>query len=111
MGDMAEKEQTLTKYHLYETKAHHYLVGRSKDRSAWRLLKFSKNPDVPTQLEVFEDPVTYSERECASLLTQIGAGNAAHGGIKLKVTVGCCCHPRHRQLAGFRPKSTVSASY
>ena len=77
----------LSKFHLYSTKSHLFLVGRSKDRSEWRILKFCKNPDVPTELEVVEDPVTYTERECAALLTQIGAGNAGHGGIKLEVTV------------------------
>jgi hypothetical protein len=105
-------EQTLTKFHLYSTKSTLYLVGRSKDRSAWRILKFAKNPEVPTQLEVFEDPVTYSERECASLLTQIGAGNAAHGGITLEVTVRDPPMPRHRAPhAHLLQAQGLSASY
>ena len=78
----------LSKFYLYSTKVFLFLVGRSKDRKEWRILKFCKDPDVPTELEAVEDPVAYTERECASLLTQIGAGNAAHGGIKLEATVG-----------------------
>ena len=89
MEEACQKEACagLTKFHLYSTKSHLFLVGRSKDRREWRILKFCKTPDVPTELEAVEDPVAYTERECASLLTQIGAGNAAHGGIKLEATV------------------------
>ncbi|CAL5218518.1 g205 [Coccomyxa viridis] len=76
------------KFYLYSTAQRYYLVARSKDRSAWSILKFNRDPELPTCLDVVEDPVTYTERECASLLTQIGAGNKAHGGLTFEVT-GC----------------------
>ncbi len=82
MGDVA-----LRKFYLYSTIQRLYLVARSKDRQAWRLVKFNRDPVVPTELEAVEDPVTYTEKEMAMLLTQISAGNAGHGGIKFEVTV------------------------
>ncbi|KAK9915535.1 hypothetical protein WJX75_000406 [Coccomyxa subellipsoidea] len=88
MGEVA-----LRKFYLYSTIQRIYLVARSKDRQAWRLVKFNRDPVVPTELEAVEDPVTYSEKEMAMLLSQISAGNASHGGIKFEVTadavVGC----------------------
>jgi hypothetical protein len=86
-----EEDQSLTgfrKFFLYSTRARLYLVGRSKDRQQWRILKFNRDPLMSTEVDVVEDPVTYTERECAALLTQIGAGNLAHGGIKHELTVG-----------------------
>jgi hypothetical protein len=82
MGEVA-----LRKFYLYSTIQRIYLVARSKDRQAWRLVKFNRDPVVPTELEAVEDPVTYSEKEMAMLLSQISAGNASHGGIKFEVTV------------------------
>ncbi len=83
------------KFYLYSTAQRYYLVARSKDRSAWSILKFNRDPELPTCLDVVEDPVTYTERECASLLTQIGAGNKAHGGLTFEVTV-CSSLPNAR---------------
>ncbi|BDA44397.1 probable phosphoinositide phosphatase SAC1 at N-terminal half [Coccomyxa sp. Obi] len=88
MGEVA-----LRKFYLYSTIQRLYLVARSKDRQSWRLVKFNRDPVVPTELEAVEDPVTYSEKEMAMLLSQISAGNAGHGGIKFELTadavVGC----------------------
>lgn len=75
------------KFYLYSTAQRYYLVARSKDRTKWRLLKLNRDPEEATSLDVVEDPVTYTEKECASLLTQIGAGNKAHGGLTFEVTV------------------------
>jgi phosphatidylinositol 3,5-bisphosphate 5-phosphatase len=89
MPELPEPESQLghRKFYLYSTAQRYYLVARSKDRSAWSVLKFNRDPEEPTCLDVVEDPVTYSEKECASLLTQIGAGNKAHGGLTFEVTV------------------------
>ena len=88
------------KFYLYSTAQRYYLVARSKDRSAWSILKFNRDPELPTCLDVVEDPVTYTERECASLLTQIGAGNKAHGGLTFEVTV--CAKLPMPDIAGCR---------
>lgn len=86
MGEVA-----LRKFYLYSTIQRLYLVARSKDRQSWRLVKFNRNPVLPTELEVVEDPVTYSEKEMAMLLSQISAGNAGHGGITFEVAVRVWC--------------------
>lgn len=85
-----EDQSCLRKYYLFSTRSRLFLVGRSKDRQQWRILKFNRDPLVSTELDVVEDPVTYTEKECAALLTQIGAGNLAHGGIKLELTARFC---------------------
>ena len=85
LGEMGEV--ALRKFYLYSTVQRLYLVARSKDRQSWRLVKFSRDPVVPTELEAVEDPVTYSEKEMAMLLSQISAGNAGHGGIRFELTV------------------------
>lgn len=89
MPELPEQESQVghRKFYLYSTAQRYYLVARSKDRSAWSILKLNRDPELPTCLDVVEDPVTYTERECASLLTQIGAGNKAHGGLTFEVTV------------------------
>lgn len=81
----------MRKFYLYSTIQRLYLVARSKDRQSWRLVKFNRNPVLPTELEVVEDPVTYSEKEMAMLLSQISAGNAGHGGITFEVAVRVWC--------------------
>ena len=60
---------------------YYYLVGCNKAREEWRILKLSRLD--PWNLDVFEDSVTYSERECAELLGQLHSGNVRHGGLKL----------------------------
>lgn len=68
----------LRKFMLYETRSNYWLVGRTKDRAQWRLLKFSRLE--ATELAVTEDPVIYNESECSSLLARINNGNQLHGG-------------------------------
>ena len=90
MADFQESESQesgFRKFYLYSTAQRYYLVARSKDRKRWRLLKLNRDPEEATALDVVEDPVTYTEKGCASLLTQIGAGNKAHGGLTFEVTV------------------------
>jgi hypothetical protein len=101
---MEDQHACLRKYHLFSTKSRLFLVGRSKDRQQWRILKFNRDPAVPTELDVVEDPVTYTEQECAALLAQIGAGNLAHGGIKYEVTVRLCALLGLRQQFRAAPR-------
>ena len=76
----------LRKFTLYETRSRHYLVGRTKDRRQWRVLKFSRLEAA--QLEVTEDPATYTEAEIAKLLAGINDGNLTHGGTQQILEAG-----------------------
>lgn len=58
-----------------------YMIGRDKSRTCWRVLKIDRTE--PTELNIVEDPTTYSEFECFDLLTRIHEGNKAVGGLKL----------------------------
>lgn len=75
------------KFVLYSTKCRFYLLGRTKDRQQWRVLKFARDATDPRELEVSEDPVVYSEREVAALLSSVHDGNLQHGGLKIEVQV------------------------
>ncbi len=75
------------KFVLYSTKCRLYLLGRTKDRQQWRVLKFARDATDPRELEVSEDPVVYSEREVAALLSSVHDGNLQHGGLKFEVQV------------------------
>jgi len=72
----------LEDFRLYTTKSRLYLVASNGSRSGWRFLKFSRGSD----LEVTEDPVTYSVTECNTLLQEIHDGNRNVGGLKLVCT-------------------------
>ena len=75
------------KFVLYSTKCRFYLLGRTKDRQQWQVLKFARDATDPRELEVSEDPVVYSEREVAALLSSVHDGNLQHGGLKFEVQV------------------------
>ena len=55
------------------------MIGRDKSRTGWRVLKIDRLE--PSELNIFEDPTTYSERECYELLRRLHEGNK--GGLKL----------------------------
>ncbi|KAK1436932.1 hypothetical protein QVD17_02716 [Tagetes erecta] len=74
----------LHKSRLYETHSNFYLVGRSKNRSVWRVLKIDRSE--ASELNVVEDSTLYTESECSELLHRIHVGNESTGGIKF-VTV------------------------
>ncbi|KAL9242216.1 hypothetical protein vseg_016237 [Gypsophila vaccaria] len=74
----------LQKFRLYETRLNFYMVGRDKSRRYWRVLTISRSQ--PSELDLREDPTTYSESECNDLLRRINEGNKSIGGLKL-VTV------------------------
>lgn len=71
----------LQKFRLYETRSNFYMIGRSKDRSTWRVLKIDRSE--PTELNITEDPTTYTEIECCELLKRIHDGNNPTGGLDL----------------------------
>lgn len=71
------------------------MIGRSKDRSTWRVLKIDRSE--PTELNITEDPTTYTEIECCELLKRIHDGNNPTGGLRFVTTcygiVGICSFP------------------
>ncbi|KAI3803310.1 hypothetical protein L1987_31460 [Smallanthus sonchifolius] len=74
----------LQKFRLYETRSNFYMIGRSKNRSAWRVLKIDRSE--PTELNITEDPTTYTESECCDLLKRIHDGNKSTGGLRFVCT-------------------------
>ncbi|KAB2613126.1 phosphoinositide phosphatase SAC2-like [Pyrus ussuriensis x Pyrus communis] len=71
----------LQKFKLYETRSNFYLIGRDKCRTFWRVLKINRLD--PSELNILEDPATYSDNECYDLLKRIDEGNKSMGGLKL----------------------------
>ncbi|MFS7981108.1 putative SAC domain, polyphosphoinositide phosphatase Fig4 [Helianthus anomalus] len=78
------KNAYLQKFRLYETRSNFYMIGRSKNRSAWRVLKIDRSE--PTELNITEDPTTYTETECCELLKRIHDGNKSTGGLRFVCT-------------------------
>ncbi|XP_071741977.1 phosphoinositide phosphatase SAC2-like [Rutidosis leptorrhynchoides] len=70
----------LQKFRLYETRSNFYMIGRSKNRSAWRVLKIDRSE--PSELNITEDPTIYTEIECSELLKRINDGNKSTGGLR-----------------------------
>lgn len=66
---------------LVNVKQNYYMIGRDKNRTFWRVLKIDRTE--PCELNIVEDPTTYSEQECYELLRRIHEGNKAVGGLKL----------------------------
>ncbi|GAB2218201.1 hypothetical protein Droror1_Dr00001420 [Drosera rotundifolia] len=71
----------MQKFRLYETLSKFYLVGRDKSRTYWRVLTIDRSD--PFELNLHEDPSTYTQTECSSLLDRIHEGNKASGGLNL----------------------------
>lgn len=61
-----------------------YMIGRDKSRTYWRVLKIDRLD--PSELNVREDPTTYTESECSDLLRRIHEGNKSTGGLKFVTT-------------------------
>ncbi|KAJ6792824.1 phosphoinositide phosphatase SAC2-like [Iris pallida] len=70
----------LQKFKLYETTSKFYMVGRNKSRTLWRILKIDRLE--PSELDIHEDPTTYSASECHDVLTRVNEGNESTGGLK-----------------------------
>ncbi|XP_019463549.1 PREDICTED: phosphoinositide phosphatase SAC3-like isoform X1 [Lupinus angustifolius] len=74
----------LQKFRLYETRSNFYMIGRDKSRTYWRVLKIDRLD--PSELNLREDPTTYTEIECSELLKRIHEGNKSTGGLKFVTT-------------------------
>ncbi|KAJ0794444.1 putative SAC domain, polyphosphoinositide phosphatase Fig4 [Helianthus annuus] len=70
----------LHKSRLYETRSNFYMIGRSKNRSVWRVLKIDRTE--ASELRIGEDSTLYTESECSELLQRIHVGNESTGGLK-----------------------------
>lgn len=67
-------------FKLYETRSKFYLIGSDKSTSVWRVLKIDRSE--PNELNLWEDPVMYTEIDCRDLLMRIHEGNRSTGGLK-----------------------------
>uniref|UniRef100_A0A7N0VMF0 SAC domain-containing protein n=1 Tax=Kalanchoe fedtschenkoi TaxID=63787 RepID=A0A7N0VMF0_KALFE len=70
---------SLEKFKLYETRARFYLIGSDRNKRFYRVLKIDRSE--PSDLNISEDPVVYSQQEIKSLLQRISEGNRATGGL------------------------------
>ncbi|URE48886.1 SAC domain containing protein [Musa troglodytarum] len=55
-------------------------AGSNKSRSQWRVLKIDRLE--PSELNIREDPTTYSASECYDLLKRVHEGNISTGGLR-----------------------------
>ncbi|GAB2271914.1 Phosphoinositide phosphatase sac1 [Dionaea muscipula] len=69
----------LEKFKLYETRARFYLIGSDRSKKFFRVLKIDRSE--PSDLNISEDPVVYSQQEVKNLLQRISEGNRATGGL------------------------------
>ncbi|XP_074585854.1 phosphoinositide phosphatase SAC2-like isoform X2 [Curcuma longa] len=70
----------LQKFRLYETHMKFYLVGSNNNKTQWRVLIIDRLE--PSELNIHEDPTTYSTIECNDLLKRVHEGNTVTGGLK-----------------------------
>lgn len=55
------------------------MVGRDKSRTHWKILKIDRSES--SELNISEDPTTYTEAECSDILRRINEGNRVTGGL------------------------------
>ncbi|KAH0470107.1 hypothetical protein IEQ34_001665 [Dendrobium chrysotoxum] len=77
--DPDSNPSSLEKFRLYETRARFYLVGSDRAKRFFRVLKIDRSE--PSDLNLSEDPVVYSQQEVNNLLQRISEGNRATGGL------------------------------
>ncbi|KAL5222739.1 hypothetical protein ABZP36_027452 [Zizania latifolia] len=70
---------TLEKFRLYETRARFYLIGTSREKRWFQVLKIDRSER--SELTISEDPVWYSQLEVKNLLQRISEGNRSTGGL------------------------------
>ncbi|EEC82791.1 hypothetical protein OsI_27545 [Oryza sativa Indica Group] len=71
--------ETLEKFRLYETRARFYLIGTSREKRWFQVLKIDRSER--SELNISEDPVWYSQQEVKNLLQRISEGNRSTGGL------------------------------
>uniref|UniRef100_A0A2P2KSW8 Phosphoinositide phosphatase SAC1 n=2 Tax=Rhizophora mucronata TaxID=61149 RepID=A0A2P2KSW8_RHIMU len=76
---------SLEKFRLYETRQRFYLIGSDRNKRFFRVLKIDRSE--PSDLNISEDPVVYSQQEIKNLLQRIAEGNRATGGLNFVVKV------------------------
>ncbi|XP_077213252.1 phosphoinositide phosphatase family protein [Tasmannia lanceolata] len=77
--DLDPYSYSLEKFRLYETRARFYLIGSDRNKRYFRVLKIDRSE--PSDLNISEDPVVYSQQEVKNLLQRIGEGNRSTGGL------------------------------
>jgi len=60
-----------------------YIVGKDKKCQHWQVLKIDRSE--PSELNMLEDPVIYTQLECNKLMKRVDEGNKSTGGLT-KVT-------------------------
>ncbi|XP_021749994.1 phosphoinositide phosphatase SAC3-like [Chenopodium quinoa] len=81
---LSPPETCMHKFRLYETRSKFYMIGRDKSRTYWRVLTIDRSE--PCELNIHEDPTTYTESECNEILKRIHEGNKSIGGLKFVTT-------------------------
>ncbi|XP_042491658.1 phosphatidylinositol-3-phosphatase SAC1 isoform X1 [Macadamia integrifolia] len=77
--EIDSKSYSLEKFKLYETRARFYLIGSDRNKRFFRVLKIDRSE--PSDLNISEDPVVYSQLEVKNLLQRISEGNRSTGGL------------------------------
>ncbi|XP_065048750.1 phosphoinositide phosphatase SAC2-like [Musa acuminata AAA Group] len=74
----------LQNFTLYAARSMFFVVGSDESRKQWRVLKIDRSQ--PSELNIYEDPITYSKSDCKCLLEQLDHENNVTGGLN-KITV------------------------
>ncbi|KAJ8498527.1 hypothetical protein OPV22_009079 [Ensete ventricosum] len=74
----------LQNFILYAARSMFLLFGSDEGRKQWRVLKIDRSQ--PSELNIYEDPITYSKSECKCLLEQLDHENNGTGGLN-RITV------------------------
>ncbi|OVA11474.1 Synaptojanin [Macleaya cordata] len=77
--DINPHSYSLEKFKLYETRARFYLIGSDRSKRFFRVLKIDRSE--PSDLNISEDPVVYTQQEVKNLLQRIMEGNRSTGGL------------------------------
>ncbi|KAJ4966904.1 hypothetical protein NE237_018753 [Protea cynaroides] len=77
--EIDSKSHSLEKFKLYETRARFYLIGSDRNKRFFRVLKIDRSE--PSDLNISEDPVVYSQQQVKNLLQRISEGNRSTGGL------------------------------
>ncbi|KAK9134653.1 hypothetical protein Syun_013983 [Stephania yunnanensis] len=83
--DFDPNSYSLEKFKLYETRARFYLIGSDRNKRFFRVLKIDRSE--PSELNISEDPVVYSQQEINNLLQRIREGNLSTGGLSVVAKV------------------------
>ncbi|KAH7295672.1 hypothetical protein KP509_27G060300 [Ceratopteris richardii] len=74
---------TFTSMKVYKTRTSYYLIGKDSSHSHRRVLKIDRSE--PAELNLFEDPATYTKEDVKDLLGRLDEGNRFCGGLKFVI--------------------------